>query len=125
MEQKAEVSPVNIWSLSLHTHTHTHTFCTFKNHKYDHTPYTVYYNMLYFLLNKFIFFYLFLAELCLRYCVRAFSSCSERGLPLAVVCGLLTAVASPAAERGLKACRLQQLWLQALERRLSSCGARA
>ena len=44
---------------------------------------------------------------------RAFSSCSERGPPLAAVCRLLIAVASLVVEHRLQA------------RRLSSCGARA
>lgn len=39
--------------------------------------------------------------------------------------GLLIAVPSPVAERLLQECRLQELWLQALEHRLSSSGARA
>ena len=50
-------------------------------------------------LNKFI--YLFLAALGLCCCVRAFSSCSERGLLFVVVCGLLTVVASLVVEHGL------------------------
>ena len=52
-----------------------------------------------FFLNKFI--YLFLAVLGLRCCVRAFSSCSERGLLFVVVRRLLTVVASLVAEHGL------------------------
>ena len=52
--------------------------------------------------NKFIYFiYLFLAALGLCCCVRAFSSCSEQGLLLAVVHGLLIAVASLLAEHRL------------------------
>ena len=57
------------------------------------------------------FIYLFLAALGLRCCVRAFSSCGERGLLFVVVQGLLTAVASLAAEHGLQVRGLQQLWL--------------
>ena len=49
----------------------------------------------------------------LRFCVRAFSSCGERGLLFIAVRGPLTVVASPVAEH-----RLQT-------RRLSSCGSRA
>ena len=49
----------------------------------------------------------------LRFCVRAFSSCSERGPLFIAVRGPLTAVASPVAEH-----RLQT-------RRLSSCGPQA
>ena len=52
-------------------------------------------------LNLFIFFYLFLAELCLCYCARAFSSRGERGLLFVVVRGLLIAVASLVVEHGL------------------------
>ena len=42
-----------------------------------------------------------LAALGLRCCARAFSSCSERGLLLVAVRGLLIVVASLAAEHGL------------------------
>ena len=45
-----------------------------------------------------LFIYLFLAVLGLRCCVRAFSSCSERGLLFVAVCRLLIAVASLVAE---------------------------
>ena len=64
----------------------------------DHFPY----DLLSFFLNKFIYFIylLFLAVLGLCCCARAFSSCGERGLLFAVR-GLLTAVASLAAEHGL------------------------
>ena len=51
-----------------------------------------------------LFIYLFvcfLAVLDLRCCVRAFSSCGERGLLFVVVRGLLIAVASLVAEHGL------------------------
>ena len=52
--------------------------------------------------NRFIYFiYLFLAALGLRCCVRASSSCCERGLLLVVVWGLLIAVASLVAEHRL------------------------
>ena len=53
---------------------------------------------------KKIFIYLcilFLAALDLRCCVQAFSSCGERGLLFVVVCRLLIAVASLAAEHRL------------------------
>ena len=53
----------------------------------------------FFFLNKFI--YLFLAVLGLRCCVQAFSSCGEWGLLFIVVCRLLIAVASLAAEHRL------------------------
>ena len=52
----------------------------------------------------FFCFYLFclsLAVLGLCCCTRAFSSCSERGLLLVAVRGLLIAVASLVAEHGL------------------------
>ena len=48
----------------------------------------------------FYFIYLFLAALGLRCCVRAFSSCSERGLLFVAARGLLIAVASLVAEQG-------------------------
>ena len=53
--------------------------------------------------NKFIYFFLFLflAVLGLCCCVRAFSSCGERGLLFVAVCGLLIAVASLVSEHGL------------------------
>ena len=55
-----------------------------------------------FFLNKFIYFiYLFLAVLGLRCCVRAFSSCGERGLLFIAVRRLLIAVASLIVEHGL------------------------
>ena len=52
----------------------------------------------------FIYFYLFclfLAALGLPCCVRAFSSCGERGLLFVAVRGLLIAAASLVAEHGL------------------------
>ena len=73
-----------------------------------------------------------MAALGLCCCVRAFSSCSERGLLLVLVHGLLIAVASRCgaralgvwasvvAVRGLSSCGSR-----APERRLSSCRARA
>ena len=60
---------------------------------------------------KFLFIYLFLAALGLRFCARAFSSCGKRGPLFIVVRGPLTIVASPVAEH-----RLQT-------RRLSNCGS--
>ena len=56
----------------------------------------------------YLFIYLFLAVLGLRFCARAFSSCGKRGPLFIAVHGPLTIVASPIAE-----CRL------------SSCGSRA
>ena len=49
----------------------------------------------------FIFIYLFLAALGLRCCAWAFSSCGERVLLFVAAHGLLIAVASLVAERGL------------------------
>ena len=64
-------------------------------------------------LKNYLFIYLFLAVLGLRFCARAFSSCGERGPLFITVRGPLTIAASPVAEH-----RLQT-------RRLSSCGSRA
>ena len=61
----------------------------------------------------YLFIYLFLAVLGLRFCARAFSSCGERGPLFIAVRGPLTIAAPPVAEH-----RLQT-------RRLSSCGTRA
>ena len=56
----------------------------------------------FFFFNKFIsFIYLFLVVLGVRCCVRAFSSCGERGLLFVAVRGLLIAVASLVVEHGL------------------------
>ena len=65
----------------------------------------------FFLINLLI--YLFMAVLGLRFCVRAFSSCGERGPLFIAVHRPLTIAASLVAEH-----RLQT-------RRLSSCGSRA
>ena len=62
---------------------------------------------------NYLFIYLFLPVLGLRFCARAFSSCGERGPRFIAVRGPLTIVASLVAEH-----RLQT-------RRLSSCGSRA
>ena len=79
---------------------------------------------------KFIFIYLFFAVLGLRCCVWAFSSCGEQGLLFVAVHGLLTAMASYCGAQALGArapvvvaCRLSSCGSQALEHRLSSCGA--
>ena len=55
----------------------------------------------YFYFFKDLIFNLFLAALGLRCCMRAFSSCGERGLLFVVVHGLLIEVASLVAEHGL------------------------
>ena len=60
----------------------------------------------------YLFIYLFLAVLGLRFCARAFSSCGKRGPLFIAVRGPLTIAASLVAEH-----RLQT-------RRLSSCGSR-
>ena len=90
----------------------------------------MYVGMYLFILNLFI--YLFLAELGLRCCARAFSSCSERRLLFISVCGPLIAVAFPVAEHRLQGTRasvvvahgLSRCGSRALEHRLSSCGPR-
>ena len=61
----------------------------------------------------YLFIYLFMTVLSLRFCARAFSRCGERGPLFIAVRGPLTIAASPVAEH-----RLQT-------RRLSSCGSRA
>ena len=61
----------------------------------------------------YLFIYLFLVVLGLRFCARAFSSCGKRGPLFITVRGSLTIAASLVAEH-----RLQM-------RRLSSCGSRA
>ena len=66
----------------------------------------------FFFFNKFIYLFIF-AVLGLRFCARAFSSCSERGPLFIAVRGPLTIAASVVAEH-----RLQT-------RRLSSCDSRA
>ena len=62
---------------------------------------------------KYLFIYLFMAVLGLRFCARAFSSCGKRGPLFIVVRGPLTIAASFVTEH-----RLQT-------RRLSNCGSRA
>ena len=63
--------------------------------------------------NIYLFIYLFMAVLGLRFCARAFSSCGKRGPLFIAVHGPLTIAASLVVEH-----RLQT-------RRLSSCGSRA
>ena len=58
-----------------------------------------------------LFTYLYMAALGLGCCMQASSSCSERGLLLVSVHGLLIVVASLVAEHGLQVRGLQQLWL--------------
>ena len=61
----------------------------------------------------YLFIYLFMAALGLRFCARAFSSCGKQGPLFIAVCGPLTVAASLVAEH-----RLQT-------RRPSNCGSRA
>ena len=70
-------------------------------------------NVHFFLKIIYLFIYLFMAVLGLRFCARAFSSCGKWGLLFIAVRGPLTIVASLVAEH-----RHQT-------RRLSSCGSRA
>ena len=58
-------------------------------------------------------------------CAQVFSSCGERELLFVAARGLLIGVASLVAEHRLSARGLSSCGSQALERRLSSCGARA
>ena len=64
-------------------------------------------------LFTYLFIYLFMAVLGLRFCVRAFSSCGKWGPLFIAVRGPLTIAASLVAEHKLQT------------RRLSSCGSRA
>ena len=72
--------------------------------------------------NLFFFFWFFCIGSSL---LHTGFSCSEQELLFIMVHGLLIAVASLVAEHGLLVCRLSSCSSQALERRLSSCGARA
>ena len=57
-------------------------------------------------LNFYLFIYLFLAVLGLRFCARDFSGCGERGPLLIAVRGPPTIAASPVAEHRLQTRRL-------------------
>ena len=71
-------------------------------------------SLVFFFLNgNYLFIYLFMAVLGLRFCARAFCSCGKRGPLFIAVRGPLTMAASLVAEH-----RLQT-------RRLSNCGSRA
>ena len=61
----------------------------------------------------YLFIYLFLGVLGLRFCARAFSSSSERGPLFIAVRGPLTVAASLVAEHGLQTCRLSSRGSQA------------
>ena len=76
-------------------------------------PNSAYYFFFFLEIGVYLFIYLFLAVLGLRFCARAFSSCGKRGPLFIAVRGPLTIAASLVAEH-----RLQT-------RRLSSCGSRA
>ena len=76
-------------------------------------------------LSIYLFIYLFLAALGLCCCARSFFSCVEQRLLFIEVCRLLVVAASLVAEHGLKECGLSSCGTSALERRFSSCGARA
>ena len=75
--------------------------------------------------------YYFFATLGLRCCMQAFSSCGEQGLLFVAVHGLLIVVASlccgawalGARASVVVACGPSSCGSQALERRLSNCGA--
>ena len=71
------------------------------------------YEGFFFLIYSFIYLYIYLAVLGLRFCTKALSSCGERGPLFIAMRGPLTVAASLVAEH-----RLQT-------RRLSSCGSRA
>ena len=82
--------------------------------------------LLIFIFYKFIYFiYLFLATLGLHCCVRAFSSCGEWGLLFIAVRGLLLRWLLLLRSTDSRHAGFSSCGLQALERRLSSCGARA
>ena len=72
--------------------------------------FTYIYRMLF---SSFLFIYLFMAVLCLRFCARAFSNCGKWG-------PLFIAVRGPLA---IAACLVAEHRLQT--RRLSNCGSRA
>ena len=67
----------------------------------------------FFFFLKYLFIYLFMAVLGLRFCARAFSICGKRGPLFIAVRGPLTIAASLVAEHRLQTCRL------------SNCGSRA
>ena len=67
----------------------------------------------FFLKEKFLFIYLFMAVLGLRLCARAFSSCGKWGPLFIVVHGPLTIAASLVAGHRLQTCRLGNCGSQA------------
>ena len=76
---------------------------------------------------KIVFFclFVFLAALGLCCCARAFSSCGEWGLLFVAVRGLLIAWILLLRSMGSRHAGFSSCGSRALERRLSSCGARA
>ena len=108
------------------THENQFNYLTIVQHVFEHRPMTVlsiwnkiyYTSLLFFFLKEFLYYlfiylFIFLAVLGLRFCARAFSSCGKRGPLFIAVRGPLTIAASLVAEH-----RLQT-------RRLSNCGSRA
>ena len=78
-----------------------------------------------FILKNLFIYYLFLAVLGLHCCTPAFSSCGEQGLLFVAACSfsllwLLLLQSTGSRRAGFSSCGSQ-----ALERRLSGCGARA
>ena len=71
----------------------------------------------FFFLNFYLFIYLFMAVLGLRFCARAFSSCGKRGPLFIAVRGPLTIAASPVAEHRLQTRRDSEHHLNELQRR--------
>ena len=72
--------------------------------------------IMWFFLKKYLFIYLFLAVLGLRFCARTFSSCGKRGPFFIAVHGPLTVVASLVVEHRLQMRRLSSSgsWAQLL-----------
>ena len=78
-----------------------------------------------FLLIYLILFILFLAALGLRCCAQAFSSCSEQGLLVVAVHGLLIGWLLLLQSTGSRRVGFSSCGSRAIERSLSSCGPRA
>ena len=95
-----------VYSPGLNPHNSFFFFLNISKHVYSHIVFLVF-------LKFYLFIYLAMAVLGLRFCARAFSSCSKQGPLLIAVHGPLTIAASLVAEH-----RLQT-------RRLSNCGSRA
>ena len=80
---------------------------------------------MYLFLFIYLFIYLFMAALGLRCRVQAFFSCIEQGLLFVAVCRLLIAALLLLQSMGSRRAGFSSCGSRALERRLSSCGARA